>query len=138
MNGVVLARAILLRRPALVALLGGLSEVRLFVGVIPLNATLPCIGLTEVSAYEHKTVSATPSTLTFSRVQITAQGTSLRQCKEVLEQARYACRSFIAPMTGAGLVKAQIGIVGPDLKGEPGIAIQSQDIHVTFTVPPSP
>ena len=132
MNGLTFARSILLARPGLTTLLDAPILDKIFVGVIPPGATLPCVGLTEVSLTEHTALSGGAYALSFSRVQVTVAGTTLRQCKEVLAQARYACRNFVGTVDGVPNVKCKIEIGGPDFGHEAGFAMQTFDVRVTF------
>lgn len=132
MNGLIIARALLLARPELMAALGAGAAGKVFVGVIPAGAQLPCLGLTEVVATEHLTLNGGATTLCFSTVQITAAAASLRQCKEVLAQARYACRNFVGAAAGAQGVTCRNDLTGPDFVHEAGFAMQTQDVRITF------
>lgn len=132
MNGAVITRALLLRRPQLVALLGLGATGKIFIGVIPAGATLPCFGITEVSMTEHIPLAGGRDALCTARVQITAAAATIREGKDLIAQARYACRNFVGSIVGVPNVKCQLDVAGPDLDHEAGFAMQMQDVRVTF------
>lgn len=132
MNGPIITRALLLLRPQLLAALGPNASARIVVGIIPPGAALPAIGVTEVVATEHVPLSGGSSALVRSRTQITVAASSTKQAKDLLAQARYACRNFVGPLPNVGMVKCQLLETGPDFEHEAGFAMQSQDVRVTF------
>ena len=71
MNGVILARALLLNSPALMTALGVGAAGRIIVGVIPATTALPAIAVSEVVATEHTPLTGGRAALVRSHVQIT-------------------------------------------------------------------
>lgn len=132
MNSTIIVRALLLARPQLIAMLGANAAAKIIIGVIPSGTPLPTIGITEVSALDHVPLAGGAVARVTARTQITVAAATVKQCKEVLSQARFACRNFVGTINGTPKITCHLEGSGPDFEHEAGFAMQTQDVRVTF------
>lgn len=126
-------RALLLAHAPLAALVG----TRVVAGTIPADATLPVVGIKEISRVELDTVSRAASTnLVTARIQVTAYAGSYPAMKAVLAATKLGAGTFTGMVAGAYVCSVLRDGVGPDLSDDsPGLYEQSRDFKVTYREP---
>ena len=133
MDGVAVMRALLLAQAPLVALVG--DEV--YAGTIPASATLPAVGIKEISRIEMDTVARGAATsLVTARIQVTAYAGSYPAMKAVLAATKLGAGTFTGIVAGVDVCSVLRDSVGPDLSDDaPGLCEQSRDFKVTYREP---
>lgn len=129
MSGAAIARQLLVARTALTALV---PSARIISGVIPQGTALPCISVTEVSSTDRQTVKGQPVIKVTERVQITVMAADYVSCKQVIAQARKACRNVVGSIGAYSGITCHLDSKGPDFTSEAGFCAQSQDVRITF------
>lgn len=124
MNGASIARARLLARPQLLALV---PAARIIAGVIPQGTPAPAIASTEVATTDRHALSGQPVVKATALVQITVAAANYVQCKAVMAEVRRACRNYVG-----GGVTVHLDSKGPDFESEAGLAVQTQDLRITY------
>lgn len=136
MSGTAIARGLLIAQGA--PLTNLVPAASIFVGVIPQNTAPPCIGITSVVATEFRTVDGNRarSALVTESVQVTVLAASLVSSRAIMKQVRRACRDFVGTVVTTGEtfsgVTCSLGPKGPDFANDAGLAMQSQDLRITF------
>lgn len=108
---------------------------RVSAGDVPLTATLPAIGVREVSSVPIGAFDAqAESSLVTSRVQVTVHVKTYPEIAAVLKAARQACNFERGRIAGVDVVSVVRDLVGPDLE-PPDAHAKSIDFMVTHYEP---
>jgi hypothetical protein len=104
-------------------------------GVIPVNAVLPAIGVTEVSDVDaFRKVATGANEFAMSRIQVTVMAKTYPSKKAILELVRLACPNQRGTINGVYVDSIMSEGAGPDFDDEEKfIYIQSRDFMVKFT-----
>lgn len=131
MSSVVTIRRLLVANSALTAIV---PSAKIFAGVVPLNAVLPAIGVTSVSAVPRNTASMKePDRMATSRVQVTVFTKSYPQKKQLLNLVRQAVPNTNGMVGSVMVLSVLPDIVGPDLDDtDAQIYSQSRDYKVSY------
>lgn len=129
MSGHIIARTLLTAHAGTIALVPATNIVS---GVIPQAVTAPCIGITSVSSTDRNTLAAGTVIKVTERVQITVIGETYTKCKAVMTQVRKACRNKSGTVGSFTGITCRLDGKGPDFDNEAGLAMQSQDLLITF------
>lgn len=131
MSGVAIAWYLLKTNSALTNVV---PAARIYSGVIPLNATLPAIGLTQISGVQHNNVGMNSALyLVADRVQVSVLSKTYPLQKSILELVRDALPNTHGTVNGFACDSIIPDTEGPDLfDSELAIYEQSQDFFVRF------
>lgn len=131
MSSVIVIRRLLVNYQPLLSLVPNSSIVA---GEVPLNTTLPAIGINEVSVNPHNTVSMSePDRAAFSRVQVTVYANGYPQKKQILDLVRKAVPNVHGKVGDVMVLSITPQGVGPDLdSSEDKIYTQSRDFRVSY------
>lgn len=130
MNAVIVMRSLLLAHAPVTALVGQ----QVYAGDIPQTATLPAIGIREISRVEQDTVARSgPVTLVTARVQVTVYATSYREQKDIINAAKLSAGTHTGTIAGVEVRSVLRDSVGPDM-GDPAIPTfeQSRDFKIAY------
>lgn len=109
---------------------------RIFPGVLPQGTDLPAIGYRHIVSVGDHAVAASASTMTTSRIQVTATASSYPEMKQLLALVKQACHRRTGLIAGVKVQHVRSDTVGPDPDGtNPKIFSQSVDFKVTFSEP---
>jgi len=97
------------------ALIAQVPAARIFSGPIPLNATLPAIGVTSVSNVPSTNVSMSNTTLMTERVQVTLYATTYPTQKSILALIRTALANTHGTVNGFACESIVPAGEGPDI-----------------------
>lgn len=127
-------RALLVASPELTAIV---PAAKIVFGVVPQATALPAISIMHVSTVGMPTIDAqSASTLSTSRVQVTAMAKDYPTIKAILKAARLACQFQRGTLGGVSVAAITVDIVGPDFQSEDALIFyQSIDFKVTFEEP---
>lgn len=131
MSGPAIVRGLLAASAPMIAVVPARSIIP---GVVPQKTTLPCIGITETFASDHKTVDGHrggPVKVT-SLCQITVMAANYVDCKEAMALARAALRDFVGTIGDFQAVTCSLEGKGPDFETDAGFCAQTQDVRITF------
>ena len=131
MSSVAVIRRLLAADASLTALV---PADRIFAGEVALNAPLPAIGISEVSASPRNTLSmGEPDRAAFSRAQVTVYTKTYPEKKQILDLVRQAVpntRGFVGSTMVLSITPQGSG---PDLDStEDKIYTQSRDFRVSY------
>lgn len=135
MSAVAIMRALLLARPALLALV---PAARIISGVIPATTALPAISISEVDSNPIETVAhGGPVETIRARVQVTVVATSYPSQKALMAATKLGAGVNTGTVAGFSVLSVLPGGTGPDLNNldDDGIYEQSRDFMVTFVEP---
>ena len=126
-----IARALLLARPALVALV---PAARVASGTLPNGTPLPAIGITVVSGTDRHSLKGAAKVKVTNRIQLTVAAKTYPEKAAVMAEARKACRAFVGTLTGfSGPITCRLDGEGPDFYVDGvAFAVQTQDLLITF------
>lgn len=115
MDGVAIARALLIANSAMTALVPG---DRIVGGVLPAGAPLDAVSITRVTAVDRNIPAPGAARHVTERVQVTALAATYPRMKAVLAAAKAALADFVGSAAGADAVTIQTDHAGPDFMDE--------------------
>lgn len=132
MSGVSVIRYLLANNAPLIAVV---PAARILAGIIPQNAALPAIGVTEISRVEHLTVSMAESSRFYTeRVQVTVHASSYSAKKAILALVRAACANRSGTVNFVKVDSILPAGDGPDLDDDAAVIFeQSSDFIVKWS-----
>jgi hypothetical protein len=102
-------------------------------GDVPVDATLPAIGIKEISSVPLGAFDAQAEySVVTSRVQVTAESRTYPEVKALLDLVRHACNFQRGTLAGVDVISIVRDTVGPDLQDMAGTYSQSIDFKVTY------
>jgi hypothetical protein len=106
---------------------------RIVAGDVPVDASLPAIGIKEISSVPAGAFDAQAEySIVTSRVQVTAISPAYPDVKVLLDLARRACNFQRGVLSGVDVISVVRDAVGPDLSDTAGNSFQSIDFKVTY------
>lgn len=107
---------------------------RIVPGEIPVKVALPAIGYTHISSVDDPCVSAMPTTMVTSRIQIDVVAKTYAQTKSILMLINQACDRRGGPIAGVRVQHVRRDTTGPDMSSpDATIFSQSVDYKLTFS-----
>lgn len=110
---------------------------QVFAGDVPVDETLPAIGIREISRIEQDTVARNGSaTVVTARIQVTVYTGNYPDQKALLQAARLGPGTYTGTVAGVQVLSVLRDAVGPDMQSmNPEIFQQSRDFKVTYLEP---
>lgn len=131
MSAVVAIRHLLVGNSLLTA---AIPASRIYIGLVPLGAQLPAIGITTVSGVPRSTLSmAEPRRLIRERIQVTVYAKAYPDLDRICDLVGKALPNTYDTIAGLKVQSIIPSTLGPDIEGiDPKICIRSRDHHVTY------
>jgi hypothetical protein len=106
---------------------------RIKAGLLPENAAIPAIAVTQISGVDRNILSQGETRRVAERVQVTVLASNYRQKRALLQLVRYACADKRGDIAGEADVVVLTDGTGPDfLSDDSAIWMQTQDFTVSY------
>lgn len=132
MNGVVIMSTLLRTFGPVTDIVGA----EIYAGNVPQSATLPALGIKEISRVEQDTAAREGGALVTARIQVTVQTKSYPQQKALLLATKLGGGVHTGLIAGVEVRSVLRDAIGPDLSDDDAqIFEQSRDFKVTYIEP---